>query len=165
MSGLSDGQHRPRLRVAKLSGSGFLASGVRRSDQRNLSVMWHHSRQTPCSEIGGRRPSSSNVQTHVHWTRSPSMQFDLERARCSVTLFTAKPWLLPRSRGESVLSVVCRLPNDAVKGWAVAKVTIENDKFVHESRGSYFTFEGAMKMHCSLLNIPCEYGESIDDFM
>ena len=72
-------------------GEWILASGIRRSSQRNLSVMWHHSRQTPCSEIGGRRPSSSNVQTHVHWTRSPSMQFDLERERCSLTMLTANP--------------------------------------------------------------------------
>lgn len=52
-----------------------------------------------------------------------------------------------------------------VKGWAVAKVTVENDKFVHESLGSYFTVEGAMKKHCSLLNIPCEYKETFDDFV
>jgi hypothetical protein len=67
-------------------------------------------------------------------------------------------------KGENFLSVVCHLPNNPVKGWAVAKVTVEDGKFVHESLGSYFTFEGAMKKHCTLLNIPCEYGQTIDDF-
>ena len=52
-----------------------------------------------------------------------------------------------------------------VKGWAVARVTIENDMFVHESLGSYFTIEGAMKKHCTLLNIPCEYEQTFDDFI
>lgn len=73
--------------------------------------------------------------------------------------------IVTAQQGESFLSVVCHLPNNPVKGWAVAKVTVENDKFVHESLGSYFTVEGAMKKHCSLLNIPCEYGETFDDFV
>jgi hypothetical protein len=67
-------------------------------------------------------------------------------------------------KGENFLSVVCHLPNNPVKGWAVAKVTVENGKLVHESLGSYFTFGEAMKKHCSLLNIPCEYKETFDDF-
>ena len=92
------------------------------------------------------------------------MQFDLKRGRCSVTPVHGQTVVVAAQQGESFLSVVCRMPIDAVKGWAVAKVTIENDKFVHENRGSYFTFEGAMNTHCSLLKIPCEYGETIDDF-
>jgi hypothetical protein len=68
-------------------------------------------------------------------------------------------------RGEGFLSVVCSLPQNPVKGWAVARVTIENDMFVHESLGSYFTIEGAMKKHCTLLNIPCEYEQTFDDFV
>jgi hypothetical protein len=67
-------------------------------------------------------------------------------------------------KGENFLSVVCHLPNNPIKGWAVAKVTVENGKFVHESLGSCFTVEGAIKRHCGLLNIPCEYKETFDDF-
>jgi hypothetical protein len=68
-------------------------------------------------------------------------------------------------RGEGFLSVVCSSPQNPVKGWAVARVTIENDMFVHESLGNYFTIEGAMKKHRNLLNIPCEYEKTFDDFV
>jgi hypothetical protein len=44
----------------------------------------------------------------------------------------------------------------------VTNVTIENDKFVHESVRSYFSLQGALKVHCRLLNVPL--GESIDDY-
>lgn len=68
-------------------------------------------------------------------------------------------------RGDGFLSVVCNLPNNPIKGWAVARVTVENDMFVHESLGSYFTVQGAMKKHCCVLSIPCEYEETFDDFI
>jgi hypothetical protein len=63
--------------------------------------------------------------------------------------------------GDGLLSVVCNLPDNPVKEWALTKVTVE-DKFVHESIRSYFSLQGALKIHCKLLNVPFE--ESIDDF-
>jgi hypothetical protein len=63
---------------------------------------------------------------------------------------------------DNVLSIVCNLPQNTIKGWALAKVTVENDHFIHESVGSYFTLQGALKAHCRLLDAP--FGESIDDF-
>jgi len=65
--------------------------GVRNSAERPEEAVreWRHSRRTPCSEIGGRRPSSRNVPTHVHWTGSPSMRLDLQRERCSPIMLTA----------------------------------------------------------------------------
>jgi len=53
---------------------------------------------------------------------------------------------------------------NAVKPWAVAKVTIEEGRFVHESIGSYLELNGAKKAHFKLLGIPFS-GESIDDYM
>jgi hypothetical protein len=55
--------------------------------------------------------------------------------------------------GSGLLSIVCNLP-ESVKKWAVAKVTIENGKFVHEAVRTYFTLQGALKEHCSLMGIP-----------
>ena len=43
-----------------------------------------------------------------------------------------------------------------IKKWSLAKVTIENGKFVHEAVGTYFGFQGALKNHCILLGIPFE---------
>jgi hypothetical protein len=60
------------------------------------------------------------------------------------------------------------LPENPIKGWSVAKVTIENGKFVHEAVRTYFTLQGALKEHCTLLGIPFEElgipFESIDDY-
>ena len=57
---------------------------------------------------------------------------------------------------DGILSVVCNLPDNPVKGWSLAKVTIENGKFVHEAAGTYFGFQGALKNHCNILDISFE---------
>ena len=67
------------------------------------------------------------------------------------------------AEGDGLLSVVCHSPENSVKEWSVAKVIIENGKFVHEGGGTYFTLQGALKKHYGLLGIPFE-GESIDDY-
>jgi hypothetical protein len=64
--------------------------------------------------------------------------------------------------GDSFLSVISNEKN-ATKPWAVAKITVENEKFVHESIGTYFDLNGAKKAHYRLLGIPFN-GESFDDY-
>jgi HNH endonuclease len=67
--------------------------------------------------------------------------------------------------GDGLLIVVCKSPENSMKEWSVAKVTIENEKFVHEGGGTFFTLQGALKQHCSLLAIHFgEWGMSIDDY-
>ncbi|MBZ0148964.1 MAG: HNH endonuclease [Pseudorhodoplanes sp.] len=67
-------------------------------------------------------------------------------------------------QGDGFISIVSNQPNNSVKGWAVAKVTIEDGKFLHEAMGTYFTPEGAEKKHCGLMGRPFE-GETFDDFV
>lgn len=63
-----------------------------------------------------------------------------------------------------VLSVWGEFSGDnQIKPWAVTKVTVEEGKFVHENVGSFFSFDGAKKVHCHLVGIPFS-GESIDDY-
>jgi hypothetical protein len=66
-------------------------------------------------------------------------------------------------QGDDFLSVLTRQEN-AMKPWAVAKVTIEEGRFVHASIGTYFELNGAKKAHFQLLGIPFS-GESVDDYM
>jgi hypothetical protein len=67
-------------------------------------------------------------------------------------------------QGDAFLSVLtANKQEDPVKPWAVAKVTIENGKFVHEAMGTFFELNGAKKAHFKLLDIPFS-GESIDDY-
>ncbi len=67
-------------------------------------------------------------------------------------------------QGDAFLSVLTASKQEnPVKPWAVAKVTIENGKFVHESIRSFFDFNGAKKEYYKLLDIPFS-GESIDDY-
>jgi hypothetical protein len=63
--------------------------------------------------------------------------------------------------GKGLVSVVSNLQGN-VKEWALAKVTVENGKFIHESFGTYFTLQGALKEHCRMLDVP--FSESIDDY-
>ncbi len=65
---------------------------------------------------------------------------------------------------DGVLSVVCSSPS-GVKDWSHAKVFIEEDTFCHESGGTFFTRDGAMKAHCIAIGAPTDaYQDSIDDY-
>jgi hypothetical protein len=63
---------------------------------------------------------------------------------------------------DELLSIVCNMPENPIKQWAVAKVTVESGKLVHEAVRTYFSLTGALKEHCKLVNVP--FGESIDDY-
>ncbi len=67
-------------------------------------------------------------------------------------------------RGDGLLVVMNEMPENAVKGWAVAKVTVEDGKFVHESQGTFFSDLGAQKKYCDLLNLEAPSGDCIDDY-
>jgi hypothetical protein len=53
---------------------------------------------------------------------------------------------------------------DAVKPWALAKITFENGLFVHTSLGSFFTQEGAEKQYTIAQGLEWTGGDSIDDY-
>ena len=63
---------------------------------------------------------------------------------------------------DGLLCVLCRLCENSIKEWALTKVTVENGNYVHESVRTYFTLQGALKVHCNLLDVPFE--ESIGDY-
>ena len=67
-------------------------------------------------------------------------------------------------KGDKLISVIASVGGNTVKPWAVTKITVENQKYVHESIGTFFKLNGAKKAHYKLLNIPFE-GESIDDYL
>lgn len=67
-------------------------------------------------------------------------------------------------KGDAVLGVVCNLPSGSVKGWALSLVTMENGKFIHEARGTYFSLEGALNVYHELLGIDAPHVETIDDY-
>lgn len=52
----------------------------------------------------------------------------------------------------------------AVKQWSLAKVTYEDNCLVHESRGTFFTREGAEKQFALSLGLLWEGGATIDDY-
>lgn len=68
---------------------------------------------------------------------------------------------------STCLSVICRI-DSGVKNYALAKVTFENGKFIHASEGTFFTYDGAEKTHCSLIGVdwmePDGYEGCIDDY-
>ena len=52
----------------------------------------------------------------------------------------------------------------AIKPWSLAQVTFEDDKFVHESLGTFFTSEGAEKEFILAQGLPWEGGDTFDDY-
>jgi hypothetical protein len=67
-------------------------------------------------------------------------------------------------QNNALVGVLCNLPHGSVKKWAVSKITVENQKFVHESVSTYFSREGALKAYCLLVGLPVDDVECIDDF-
>lgn len=68
------------------------------------------------------------------------------------------------SKSEPALLVLCGLPKDSVKGWCLARVTIEGGLFVHESLGTFFQLDGAKKRFTLALGLTWEGGDTFDDF-
>lgn len=69
------------------------------------------------------------------------------------------------SRTPDFLSVVCNSTN-GVKDWSVAKIFTEGDAICHQSGGTFFTKEGALKAHLRALGVEFDEAlyESIDDY-
>lgn len=68
------------------------------------------------------------------------------------------------SSESNALFVLGAHGEEAVKPWSLAKVTFEDNSFVHESRGTFFTPEGAEKQFTLIQGLPWEGGETIDDY-
>lgn len=64
----------------------------------------------------------------------------------------------------NALFVLSEQGREAVKPWALPKVTFEDDRYVHESRGTFFSREGAEKRFAVIQGLPWEGGDSIDDY-
>lgn len=103
----------------------------------------------------------------------PKQSMPLERyfARLNEgTVFAISPFgqskvvksaLAPDGNSLFVLSVQ---GGQAVKPWALARVTYEDDLYVHESHGTFFAHEGAEKQFALIQGMPWEGGDSIDDY-
>jgi len=68
------------------------------------------------------------------------------------------------SESSQALFVVCNNPS-GVKKWSLARITIEDQNFIHENMGSYFSLDGVMKRYTLGLGLEWEGGDSIDDFL
>lgn len=61
------------------------------------------------------------------------------------------------------LSVICNLVN-GVKEWSVTEVVVEDRKFIHISRGTFFEFDAAKKAHYAVLGKLREREMAYDDY-
>lgn len=61
---------------------------------------------------------------------------------------------------DDVLSVLCRTQT-GVKDWTLASVSVEAGQFCHQSGGTFFTLQGALKAHCR--NVGEGFEETVDD--
>jgi len=53
---------------------------------------------------------------------------------------------------------------DTLKPWSLAKVTFENDLYVHESNGTFFEKRGAEKQFCLARGLEWTGGDTFDDY-
>lgn len=55
--------------------------------------------------------------------------------------------------------------NTNVNGWALAKIYIKEDLFIHEGLGSFFSLDGGKKQFTLNLGLEWKGGDSIDDYL
>ena len=65
--------------------------------------------------------------------------------------------------GNNAIVVISSIPS-AVKSFALAKIVFENDYYIHESLGTFFTYEGAEKQFTLAQGLEWTGGDSIDDY-
>jgi hypothetical protein len=126
-------------------------------DKQSLTPMavqrrWRTPTEFPCC------PNTLGPDPLAQYARNlhPDAVFSRDRYKESTVVLA--------EQGDALLSVLVRSGEDnAIKPWAVTKVTIEYGKFVHEGIGMFFELNGAKKAHYQLLDIPFS-GESIDDY-
>jgi hypothetical protein len=68
------------------------------------------------------------------------------------------------SDNQSLFVVSNSIENDAIKSYALAKITFENNKFVHASLGSFFTQAGAEKRFFLSQGLEWTGEDTIDDY-
>lgn len=64
---------------------------------------------------------------------------------------------------QSLYVISESIEGGAIKPWALAKITYENDLLVHTSFPTFFTKEGAEKAYCQELGLEWLGGETFDD--
>lgn len=65
---------------------------------------------------------------------------------------------------QSIFVLTTSTDADAIKPWALAQITFENDLWVHASIQSFFTQEGAEKQFCLAQGFEWLGGDSVDDY-
>jgi hypothetical protein len=60
------------------------------------------------------------------------------------------------------LVVLTHLPDNPIKHWAVAHVSVEDELYYHRSEATYFSLQGALKRYCELTGD--SYDDPIDDY-
>jgi hypothetical protein len=65
---------------------------------------------------------------------------------------------------QSIFVLTENKKEETIKPWAVAKITFENNLFVHTSLGNFFSQEGAEKQYCLAQGLEWLGGDSIDDY-
>ena len=141
---------------------GYTAQGIRQDQLSITCQMSNRSRRTQYSAIGGHQLNLGCVPMGAHLRHSANMLHGLNLGPYLRAIHSVSP-VVVAEEGSGFLSVVCNLSENRVKEWALTKVAAENGKFVHESVGTYFSLQGALKAHCSLLGVLFEE-ESIDEY-
>jgi hypothetical protein len=67
------------------------------------------------------------------------------------------------SEDSETLVVLSKHPG-GVKDWSLARVLVEDELFVHEALGTFFTLEGATKQYVIKRGLNWEGGDTIDDY-
>jgi hypothetical protein len=66
---------------------------------------------------------------------------------------------------EQAILVMCqKAETDSMKPWSLAKITYENDLYVHASCGTFFTIDGAEKQFCFARGLKWEGCDTLDEY-
>jgi hypothetical protein len=143
----------------------LVCGNFRATPHPNSSTQALRTGQTPSLSPPGRAEFPRSPQSGQEKTLEAYFQSLKEDAVFAVSRF-GRTTVVKAALGSegAALFVLGELGEGAVKPWSLAKVTHEGGKFVHESCGTFFAFEGAEKQFTLIQGLPWEGGDSIDDY-
>lgn len=122
-------------------------------------------------------PSLTSLAVQIRWkvpTEFPACPDEftddallLYESRLSFgSVFARNPYstslVVDKRLGDEDLVVLTRFAGEAIKDWAVARISLHDGLFYHRSEFTFFTLNGALKHFCELTGE--QLGDSINDY-
>ena len=119
-----------------------------------VQIAWQTPSEFPCCP---QEISENPLETYAK-------NLKIDSVFCRNDLYSSFVYKSAMSEDRQSLFVMTKSEDEAVKSWALAKITIEEGLFIHTSIRSFFSKDGAEKQFTLAQGLEWTGGDSIDDY-